>query len=564
MLHERARRTRKAALIGLAGALVLSVAACESQRDGGNGEGDAAGGGKKGGTFIFGAAGDPKHFDPSFAVDGETFRPSRQIYDTLITYKQGTAELEPGLATKWEAGPDGKSWKFTLREGVKFHDGTDFNAEAVCFNFDRWHNMPGAAAQSQMIYYADVFGGFAKNEAEDAGDPLYVGCETEGEHTATVKLNAVSGAFPAAFGLTSLSIGSPDAMKKYKADEVKQSGEAFTYAAYATENPVGTGPFKFESQDKSKGTVTLVRNEDYWGEKKALLDKIIFRSIPDEQARKDELRAGAIDGYDLPSPADYEALESEGHKVEVRPSFNILYLGINQKNNKQLRDIKVREALDMAIDKERLAKNRLPEGAKARDQFVPETLDGYTDKVVKREHDVEKAKQLLKDAGAENLKVNFYIPTDVTRPYMPDPKSIARSIIADLKAVGITVKTVSKPWNGGYLDDVTVTGKHDLHLLGWTGDYGDASNFIGTFFGRKKAEFGFSDSTIFGALTKANSEPDPAKRVGLYEEASVAISKYVPAVPLTSSPPAIVVSDKIEGLIPSPLTDERFYTVSKN
>src|SRR5688572_4578738 len=134
-----------------AGALAVTLAACAaSERDPGPEQGGA---GATGGTMVFGAPGAPEHFDPIFATDGETFRPSRQIYDTLITYQQGTAELTPGLATEWTPSPDGLAWTFTLREGVTFHDGTPFNAEAVCFNFNRWYNLPSAAAQNQAEYY---------------------------------------------------------------------------------------------------------------------------------------------------------------------------------------------------------------------------------------------------------------------------------------------------------------------------------------------------------------------------------------------------------------------------
>src|SRR5689334_4195136 len=143
-MRSAARRISAACV---AGALAISLAACaQSQRESGTGQGGA---GATGGTMVFGAAGAPRSFDPLFAQDGETFRVSRQIYDTLITYKQGTADLEPALATKWESSPDGTQWTFTLRDGVKFQDGTDFNAEAVCFNFNRWFNLPTAAAQSQ-------------------------------------------------------------------------------------------------------------------------------------------------------------------------------------------------------------------------------------------------------------------------------------------------------------------------------------------------------------------------------------------------------------------------------
>jgi len=552
MLHSRVTRTRRLALIGLAGALALS--ACASERDQGSGS-DAN-------TLVFGAAGAPKNFDPVFNDDGESFRPMRQMYETLVAYKPGSADLEPGLATEWEPSADGKTWTFKLREGVKFHDGTDFNAEAVCFNFDRWHNMPGAAAQSQMIYYGDVFEGFAENKGDATGDPVYKSCEAKDEHTAVLHLNKAKGAFPDAFGLTSLSMSSPDALKKHNADEVTQSGDSFSYPAYANEHPTGTGPYKFESYDKSAKTITLTRNEDYWGEK-AKLEKIVFRVIEDENTRKQDMISGQIDGYDLPNPADYQALRDAGAQVMVRPVFNILYLGINQANTPELKDVRVRKAIEYAINKEQLAKNQLPEGAEARDQFVPEETDGYTDEVEKHEYDVEEAKRLLKEAGAEDLTLKFYVPTEVSRPYMPNPVDIAGAVSDDLKAAGIDVEMVQRPWNGGFKDDVQKAGKHDIHLLGWTGDYGDAGNFVGTFFGREKAEFGFNDREVFKALSDADSKVDDEEQKQAYEKAAVTISEYVPAVPLTSSPPAIVVGGDIQGLVPSPLTDERFAPVHK-
>ncbi|MEU3272646.1 ABC transporter substrate-binding protein [Saccharomonospora sp. NPDC006951] len=557
MLQLRMARTRRVALIGLAGALAVSVSACASERD------DQGGGGGNEDTLVFGAAGEPKNFDPIFNDDGETFRPIRQMYETLITYKPGSAELEEGLATKWTPSDDGKTWTFELREGVKFHDGTDFNAEAVCFNFDRWHNMPGAAAQSQMIYYGDVFEGFAKNEGDAGGEPVYKSCEAPDPNTAVLHLNKAKGAFPDAFGLTSLSISSPKALQEYKADEVTQSGDSFSYPAYANEHPTGTGPYKFEKYDKAAGTITLVRNDDYWGEA-AKLSRIIFRIIPDETSRKQELISGKIDGYDLPNPADYQALREAGNQVLVRPVFNILYLGINQKNTPELKDERVRKAIEYAINKEQLAKNKLPEGATPRDQFVPKETIGYTDKVEKHQYNPQRAKDLLAEAGATNLNLKFYVPTEVSRPYMPDPVELGGAIADNLKAVGINVELVQRPWNGGFKDDVQKAGKQDLHLLGWTGDYGDPGNFIGTFFGREKPEFGFDNPAIFSALSNADSQVDKAAKATEYEKAVVEISKYVPAVPLTSSPPAIVVGGNIQGVVPSPLTDERFAGVTKS
>ncbi|ANY06487.1 ABC transporter substrate-binding protein [Pseudonocardia sp. HH130630-07] len=542
-----------------AGLLALTMTACAASDRGSGGEDGATGG-----TFVFGAAGAPKNFDPTFNDDGESFRPARQMFDTLITYKQGTTELEPGLATAWESSPDGKTWTFTLRDGVKFHDGTALDAAAVCANFDRWFQMKGAAAQSQMIYYGDVFEGFAQNEGDASGDPVYKSCTAQDPTTAVLNLNKFKGAFPAAFGLTSFSISSPAALEQYDADAVTQSGDSFTYPAYATEHPTGTGPFRFESFDKANGTITLARNDDYWGEK-AKVDKLIFKIIPDENARKQELAAGTIDGYDYPSPADYGTLKEQGNQVLIRDPFSILYVGFNTKNNPALRDLKVRQAIAHAIDRESLVRTKMPEGSAVAQEFVPPTVAGYAQQVTQYPYDPAKAKQLLAEAGQPNLTLNFYYPTEVTRPYMPNPSDLFSAMAANLEAVGITVNPVARPWNGGYKDDVQKAGKHDLHMLGWTGDYNDAGNFVGTFFGREKAEFGPQNPAMFDELAKADAIPDPAGHAAAYEKANADImSTYLPAVPILTTGPAIVVKDNVQGVIPSPLTDERFYTVSKN
>ena len=548
----KVRRLKAAVAVAAAVTLTASLAACaESQR--------GSGGANE--KFVFGAAGAPSNFDPTFATDGETFRVARQMYETLITHKEGSAELAPGLAEKWEHSPDGREWTFHLRKGVKFHDGTDFNAEAVCFNFDRWYNLSAAPAQAQAQYYLDVFGGFAKNTSEDFGDPLYESCEATDEHTAVIKLRQYQGKFPAAFTLTSLSIHSPEALKKYDADNVTQEGESFNYPEYAMKHPTGTGPYKFVEYDEANGTVTLERNEDYWGEK-AKIKTLIFKVIPEENARKQELRAGTIHGYDLPSPSDYASLK-EDFSLHIRDAFNILYLGINQRGPAgKLADIRVRKALAHAINREQLVKTRLPEGAEVAHQFLPPTVEGYASEVTEYEYDPEKAKQLLKEAGAENLTLKFYYPTEVTRPYMPNPKEIFQVIANDLEAVGITVEPVAEPWTQ-YLDTTAQTRKHDIHLLGWTGDYNYAGNFVGTFFGRPKMQFGDEGMTeMFQAFAAADAEVDADKQKAAWEEINRrVVDEWLPAIPISHSPPAIVVAKNVKGLVPSPLTAETFASV---
>jgi peptide/nickel transport system substrate-binding protein len=562
------RRTSRALAATAATLTAVSLSACaSSERDSNQGEGSQEQ--QSGGTLVFGAAGDPAMLDPAFGSDGETFRPARQIFEGLLTNKPGTTELAPSLAKDWSVSEDGLEYTFNLQEGVKFHDGTDFNADAVCFNFDRWYNFKGLAqSPSASYYYQAVFGGFA--DSDNKG--IYDSCEATDDKTAVVKITQVTSKLPAALSLPSFSMQSPDALKKYDADNMSGSDDALTYSKYALEHPTGTGPFKFKSWDRGNGEVTIVKNDDYWGEK-ALLDEIVFRTIPEGTARRQALEAGEVDGYDFVDPADYDTLTGAGAKVLVRDPFNILYLGFNGGNvkgtdaNPALQKPEVRQAIAYAIDRETIVNSLLPEGAEVAKEFMPPTVEGWADDVTEYDYDPQKAKDLLKQAGEENLTLKFYYPTDVSRPYMPDPAALFQVISQNLEEVGITIKPTALQWNPDYLQAVQA-GQGDLHLLGWTGDYNDAYNFIGTFFAEDKnnqasAEFGaFSAPEIFDALAAADQEPDPAKRTEGYQEANRLIMDYLPGLPISHSPPALAVSSDVEGLVPSPLTAEDFAPVS--
>ncbi|MGI8693229.1 MAG: ABC transporter substrate-binding protein [Geodermatophilaceae bacterium] len=550
---------------------VMAASACaSSDRDEPSAEGDQP----TGGTFVFASAGDPKVLDPAFASDGETFRVLRQIYEGLLTSEEGSTELVPALATELPSiSDDGLSYTFPLREGVKFHDGTDFNAEAVCFTFDRWYNFSGVEQNSAVsAYWQDVFGGFADTPEFPSS---YESCTAEDELTAVIKLTRVTSRFPAGLALPSFSISSPAALEQYDADNLTGEADAPTYPAYATEHPTGTGPFTFDTWDRANGEITIVRNDDYWGEQ-AILDKVIFRTIPEPNTRKQELESGSIDGYDFVGPGDIADLEDQGFNVLTRDAFNILYLGINQGNfdgaaaagvNPALADVRVRQAIAHAIDRESIVSSQLPEGATVATQFMPDTVDGWSDSVTEYAYDPDMARSLLEDADAVGTTLRFYYPTDVERPYMPNPAAIFEVISQNLQDAGFTIEPTALPWNPDYLEAVQ-NGQADIHLLGWTGDYNDAYNFIGTFFdvkggGVSKLEFGsYQNQELFDAFAEADSEPDPAARTSLYEGLNEQIMDYLPGVPISHSPPALVVADNVEGLVPSPLTSEDFSTVS--
>jgi peptide/nickel transport system substrate-binding protein len=564
-MHRRRTRVLAASAATLA---ALSMASCaSSDREEPSAEG---GGGESGGTMVFGAAGDPTMLDPAFGSDGETFRISRQIFDGLLTTEPGTADLAPALAKSYEASEDGLTYTFELEEGVTFHDGTEFNADAVCANFERWYNFTGMAqSPSASTYWQDVFGGFADTPDTPS---IYKSCEATDPATAVITLNQVTSKFPAALTLPSFSIQSPTALEQYDADNLSGNEDALTYPPYALEHPTGTGPFKFGSWDRGNGQVTIVRNEDYYGEP-AKLDEIIFRTIPDGNTRRQELEAGSINGYDLVAPADYETLGDAGFQVLPRDPFNVLYLGINGGGvegapaNPALKDPRVRQALAHAIDRDTIVSSLLPAGAEKAIEFMPPTVDGWTEDVTTYDYDPDRARQLLTEAGALNTTLRFYYPTDVSRPYLPDPGAMYEVISKNLTDAGFTIQPTALKWSPDYLNAVQA-GQADIHLLGWTGDYNDAYNFIGTFFGAKeggaaKAEFGrFNEPAIFEALAAADAEPDAAARTELYQEANRVIMDYLPAVPISHSPPALVVDETVQGLIPSPMTAEEFGPVS--
>jgi peptide/nickel transport system substrate-binding protein len=443
---------------------------------------------------------------------------------------------------------------------VTFHDGEPFNAEAVCYNFERMFDQ-NEAGQVAGEYWGYVMGGFAN----DPKSSLYKSCEATGDYEATVEITRATSGFPTMLTLDSLSMQSPKALEEGDANGIAAEGEGFSFPDYAFA-PVGTGPYKFGEYDEANGTITLERNDDYWGEA-AQTSELIFRVIPDESTRRQELEAGSINGYDLPNPADWSGLEDAGNEVIIRDPFNIFYVGLTPENNPALEDLEVRQAIYHAIDREQLVQSQLPEGAEVATQFMPQAVKGWNPDLTAYEYDPEQAQQLLADAGAEDLTLTFAYPTEVSRPYMPDPQALYEAIRTNLEDVGITVEVKTASWNGGYLDNVTA-GKYDAYLLGWTGDYDSAFNFIGTFFGNLNSnDFGTKaypwGDDLAQDLQDADAIVDEEERAAAFETINQQImEEYLPGLPISHSPPALVVGPGVDGLVQSPLTAEVFDTVT--
>jgi peptide/nickel transport system substrate-binding protein len=532
----------------LAASTMVLAGCADSDRDSDKGSGGSGDAGASGGQFVFAGSAEPVTFDPFYASDGESFRVARQMFEGLVGTKPGTADPAPLLAKEWEVSEDGLTNTFTLQTGVKFHDGTDFNAEAVCANFDRWYNVPETAqVPDYSYYYGSLFRGFATGDTAKAA--VYDSCSADGADKAVVKLQKPFAGFIAALSLPAFSMQSPTALEKYQDDAAKDP----RVTEYGSAHPTGTGPFKFGAWNKGEN-VTLVRNDDYWGEK-AKIDKAIVVAIEDPKARADALTNGEIDGFDLVGPADIQTLKDAGMQVVNRDPFNVLYLGFNQAEA-PFDDIKVRQAIAHAINLDEVVSNSLPEGSEKATQFIPQSVAGYADDVTTYDYDPDLAKQLLEEAGAAGATLEFNYPTGVSRPYMPDPEATFNIITTQLEAVGLKIKPVADVWNPDYLGKIQGTKKHGMHLLGWTGDYNDTDNFVGVFFGKKSFEWGFDNKKIFDELDEARGIPTLDEQVPLYEQINRDVMDFLPGIPIAHPVPSLGFAPEVKGYQASPVQDE--------
>jgi peptide/nickel transport system substrate-binding protein len=513
-----------------------------------------AGGASKAGTLVFAGASDPTYLDPALVSDGESFRVTEQMFEGLVKLKPGTTTIVPSLATSWNL-KGGKVWTFNLRKGVKFHDGTPWNAAAACANFNRWYNWTGPFQDpSATFYYQATYGGFKKNEVANLSTPLFKSCRTVGNYRIVVTLTKPSGVFFPSLVIQSFAMQSPTAMKKYGADQATLAGGAFrSTGTYAFQHPTGTGPFKFSSWTIGQ-KVELVKNKSYWGTK-ARLDKLIIRPISDNQARFDALKTGEINAFDLAPPQDIGGLTGDSRlKVIKRPAFNVAYVTIHQGPGSPMNDIKVRQAVAYGLNRAAVVKNFYYGTGQVANEFQPPSLFGYAKNVPKYAYNPAKAKALLNSSACKvPCKIDFWYPTDVSRPYMPDPKRNFEGFAASLNDSGFNVVAHSAPWRPTYVPKVNEGSAGDLNLIGWTGDYGDPDNFLGTFFRNFNPQFGFNNSAITGILNRALNEPNFPKRVKLYQQANILIMKYLPGIPYAHATPALGAEKRVTKLIATPV-----------
>jgi len=495
-------------------------------------------GGSKKDTLVYGRGGDSTSLDPITTTEGEAYKVTINIYETLLNYGDQDTTINPGLAEKWDVSDDYLKYTFHLRQGVKFHDGTDFNADAVVYNFNRWMN----GNDEQFPYYS-MFGGYKNDEGHVIKEVKAVD-----ENTVEFDLKRPQAPFLKNIAMSAFGIASPAAIEKY--------GDDFR------NNPVGTGPFKFVEW-KQNDKIVLEKNPDYWQKGLPKLNKLIFRVIPENAARLNALTKGEIDVMDGLNNSDEDTVKNNPDlQVIERPSNNIGYIGLNT-TKKPLDNKLVRQAINHAVDKKTIIDAFYGGKALPAKNPLPPSIEGYNDAIQEYPYDLEKAKALLKEAGYEKgFEIDLWA-MPVARPYMPEAQKVAEVIQESLSKIGIKAKIQSVDW-ATYLEKAR-KGELDIFMLGWTGDNGDPDNFIYTLLDKDSIGSNnyaqYSNDELHDILIEAQTEADQAKRNELYKKAQEIIHEDAPWVPLVHSTPLLAAAKDLQNYLPHPTGSESLLKV---
>ena len=511
-------------------------------------------------VLVFAQSADAGTLDPALETSANSLAPASHIYEGLTNFEPGSTTPIPALATSWEATDDGLEWTFHLREGVVFHDGTSFNADAVVFNIERWWDPenPYNLGPDQFVYWDYMFQGFKGSE-----NSVLAGIEKIDDLTVQLVLSRPNASLLNTLTMENFRFASPTA--------VMEQGETYGTAEGLA---VGTGPFMVDEWVK-EDHLTLARFDDYWGEIPTL-DKIIYRVIPDTSAAFLALQAGEIDVLSLwasPGPDDIEAAKQDPNlQVIYNPAFNVGYLGLNL-SKEWLQNINVRLAIAHAIDKQAIIDTIYPGDAEPASQFQPPSLWGYNSGIEDYPYDSALAAQYLQTAIDEGVvipdPVIFYV-MPVSRAYYPDPQATGELIQAQLAEIGINTEIQSPAWPDPYLSDLQEDGaKHDLFMLGWVGDNGDPDNFLCVFFCGGDTSFNNDaaggglppDEEIATLLRAAVAEVDFETRKAMYEQANQLLHDRVISVPIVHRTPPTLLRANVQGYVPSPVREILTYMV---
>jgi len=504
-------------------------------------------------TLVYCSEGSPEGFNPQLFTSGTTYdASSRQIYNRLVEFTIGTTEVHNALAEKYEVSEDGKTYTFHLRKGVKwqsnkdFKPTRDFNADDVIYTFMRqkdeknpYHKVSGGSYE--------YFQGMGMGELIDK-------IEKVDDYTVRFVLTRPEAPFIADLGMDFASILSAE-----YADLMLKAGTPEKVDL----DPIGTGPFQLVQYQKDS-KILYKAFDGYWGTKPKI-DRLVFSITPDASVRYAKLQKNECQVMPYPNPADIARMkEDKSINLYEQPGLNVGYLSFNTEK-KPLDNLKVRQALTMAVNKKAIIEAVYQGAGQAAKNLIPPTMWGYNDDVKDYAYDPAKAKELLKEAGLpDGFSIDLWA-MPVQRPYNPNARRMAEMIQSDWAQVGVKAKIVTYEW-GEYLKRAKA-GEPQTVMMGWTGDNGDPDNFFATLFSCDAAKQGSNYSRwcykpFEDVIQPARATADHDKRVALYKQAQVVMHDQAPALIIAHSTVYEPVRKEVKNYVVDPLGGHYFAQVS--
>ena len=501
-------------------------------------------------TLVFCSEGNPESLDPGLVTTTTAMNATWQMFNNLVEFEPGTTTIRPALAESWSVSQDGRTYDFTLREGVRFHANARFepsrtlNADDVLFSFLRqWKADHPFHGLGSFAYFRDL--GLADQlESIDRLDARRVRFRLK-EPDATFLANLAQ-----SFGGI-LSAEYADVLMAAKAP-----GELAAA-------PIGTGPFAFVSY-RPDVALRYRGFPDYWrrpraeeGTVEAALGGLVFSITPNAAVRLTKLKAGECQVIAFPGPADLDAIRADPNLVLLaREELNVAYLALNT-TRAPFTDVRVRRAINLAIDKSAIVEGVYGAAGMVAKNPVPPGLWAYDDALRDTPFDRAEALRLLTEAGyPDGFESDlWFLP--VSRPYNPNGRRVADMIRDDLERVGIRLRLVTEGW--GAYREALYGGVPSLMLYGWTSDNGDPDNFMNVLLGCKAAAVGganlarWCDPDYEAAIQAARRTLDRDARTALYRKAQRIFKREAPWVPLAHSVVHMATRRNVAGFRTDPL-----------
>jgi peptide/nickel transport system substrate-binding protein len=479
------------------------------------------------GTLVIGLVAEPTSLDPGQLTDINSMKLLGAMYDTLVRFKPNSFDLAPSLATSWDISGDLTQYTFKLRPGVKFHDGTDFNADAVKFTYDRLLDPNHPYADTGPFPFAPgYYGSIAETIVVD---PL----------TVQFRLNRQDASLINAFTLNTGRIVSPQAVK--------------TQRKNFSQSPVGTGPFKFVSWDHNV-RIMLAANPDYWDGAPAL-SQLIFRPLVDEQTRITEFLSGGVDViFDVPPDNIAQVKTTPSAVFLEQPGPHVWWVTLNTKKP-PFDNVLVRRAVNYAINKDALTQDILKgTGTPAVGPIPPAIGWAYTDQVTQYAYDPDRARALLEQSGVlMPINVTFWVTESGSG--MQSPKTMGTAIQADLAAVGVNAQIQTYEW-GAFLNTygAGLGDQASMAELSWMFDSGDPAHMLpNNLYGPACSPKGFNSGCyqnpqvdlLMDAALKIN---DRAQRGALYRQIQGIVADDAPWIFVDNQIQNAAASTRVSGL----------------